>query len=143
VAIHECGIGLLSRQKREPHAPCPILNMSVNRVSTIFGLVSQGIQKRFGRYYAYSKYWLPLLSKEIEPRSLPHYEDGLQRSIHDFWPFIMGNQTVMHRLLCIYDVLTVFLSYNGHELLVASFQMELVVTVREAVMGTSLAYLPR
>jgi len=30
VAIHQCDIGWLSRQKREPHTPCPILNMRVN-----------------------------------------------------------------------------------------------------------------
>jgi len=107
-AIHKCGIGRLFREKREPQAPCPILNMSVNGASTIFGLVSQAIQMRFGRYYAYSKYWPPLSGKQIEPRSLPHHENWHQWSINDFWPFIMGVQSMMNWLLCIYDVLTVF-----------------------------------
>jgi len=118
--------------------------MSVNGASTIFGLVSQVIQKRFGGYYAWSKYWWPVLGKEIEPCSLPHHGNGHQQSINDFWPLIMGNQSAMHRLLSIlYDVLTVFLLWNGHELLVASLKMKVVVAIQEAVAGTSLAYLPR
>jgi len=61
-------------------------------VSTIFGLVSQVIQKQFGHYYAQSWYWPPLLGREIDARSLPHHEHGRQRSVNDFWPFIMGNR---------------------------------------------------
>ena len=49
----------------------------------------------------------------------------------------------MHPSLCIYDVLTVYLGYNGHELFVESLEMLLVVTVQEAVAGESLPYLPR
>jgi len=49
----------------------------------------------------------------------------------------------MHLSLCIYDVLTVFLGYKGHELFVASLYIKSVVTVLEAVAGMSLAYLPR
>jgi len=37
-AIHNCGICWLFRQKREPYAPSPILNMSVNGASAIFVL---------------------------------------------------------------------------------------------------------
>jgi len=54
----------------------------------------------------------------------------------------MRNQSTMHQLLCIYDVLTVFLGQKGHGLFLGSLLVKLVVTVREAVVGTSLAYLP-
>ena len=49
----------------------------------------------------------------------------------------------MYPLLCIYDVRTVFLGWNSHELLVASLNMKIVVPAWEAVKGMSLAYLPR
>jgi len=49
----------------------------------------------------------------------------------------------MHLSLCTYDVLTVFLGYNGHEIVFESLYMKLVVTVQEAVTRMSLAYLPR
>jgi len=49
--IHKCGIGWLYRQKSEPHAPCPILKLSVNRASTIFGLVCWVSEKRYGCSY--------------------------------------------------------------------------------------------
>jgi len=142
-AIHKCGIGSLFRRKTEPHAPCPILNISDTRASTFFGLVSQVIQKPFGHYYAQSKYWPPLLGKGIQLRSLPYYENGRQQPVNDVWLCIMGNQSAMHRLLCIYNVLTVFLGETGHEFFGASLEMKLVVTVWEAVTGMSLAYLPR
>ena len=41
--------------------------------------------------------------------SVPVHENGRQWSVNDFWPFIIGNQSEMHWLLCIYDVVAVFL----------------------------------
>jgi len=108
----------------------------------IFGLVSPVIQTPFGRYYAQSKYWPLLLGNEIEPCSLPHHENGRHWSVNNFWPSTMGNETMMHRLFYIYDVMTVYLGENSHELFVGSLYMEYVVFVREAVVGSSLAYLP-
>ena len=49
----------------------------------------------------------------------------------------------MHPSLCIYDVLTVFLAKNGHQLFLPSLKLKIVVTVREAVAVMSLAYLPK
>ena len=55
----------------------------------------------------------------------------------------MGNHSAMHRLYHIYDVLTVSLGYNGDVFFMASLYMKSVVTARDAIMGTSFAYLPR
>ena len=74
---------------------------------------------------------------------MPLQENWRQWSVNDFWPFINGNQSPIHLSLCIYDILTVFLRQNGHELFVPSLLMNLVDTVREAVAGMSLAYVPR
>jgi len=52
--IPKCGICLLYRQESESHATCTILKFSVNRASTIFGLVCRVIQKRYGRSYKYN-----------------------------------------------------------------------------------------
>jgi len=54
-AIHKCGIGYLCTQKRQPHAPCRMLIMSVNSVLTNVGHGCRVIQKRFGCYYTHSK----------------------------------------------------------------------------------------
>jgi len=80
-----------------------------NCVSTMIGPVGRVIQKRYGRSYIYSKYWLPAWGKKIATCSVPLQENGRQLSVNHFWPFIIGNQCSMHLLLCIYDVLTVFL----------------------------------
>jgi len=40
VGFHNWSIGRLCRTKRKRHAPCPIMKMSVNGVSMIFGFVS-------------------------------------------------------------------------------------------------------
>jgi len=88
-------------------------------------------------------YWPPLLEMEIVTPSLPYHETGRQRGANDFWPFIMGNRSMMHQPLSIYDVLTVFLAQNAHEELVAAVEPKLVGTVRETVAGMSLGHLPR
>jgi hypothetical protein len=41
-----------------------------------------------------------------------------------------------------YEVSTVFIDYNDHQLSVAALNMRYVGTVQEAVTGISLAYLP-
>jgi hypothetical protein len=56
----------------------------------------------------------------MEARSLHDHEDGCQWNVNDFWPVIMGNQSAMCQLLCIYEVLIVFLVQNVHELFLAS-----------------------
>ena len=38
---------------------------------------------------------------------MPLHEDGHQQNGNHLWPFIMGNQSAMHQLFGIYDVLTV------------------------------------
>jgi len=74
---------------------------------------------------------------------VPLHENRCQRRVNDFSPFIIGNQSAMHRSFCLYDVLTVFQGWSGHELFVAWLWMKIVVSCREVVAGMSLAYLPR
>jgi len=54
----------------------------------------------------------------------------------------MGNHSSMWLLLSIYEVFSDSIAYYAHELVVAAFKMKTVVTVWEAVMRISLAYLP-
>jgi len=47
--MHKQCIGRLYRLKEKQHAPCPIMKMSVNGASTIFGLAEWLIKARDGR----------------------------------------------------------------------------------------------
>jgi len=118
--IYSSDICSLYWEKQQRDATRRILRMSVNGASTILSLVTQEMQKEFGYFDAYSWYWPCLVGKVMEARSLHHHEDGRQRNVNDFWPFILGNQSAMCQLLSIYDVLTVFLGQNVHELFLAS-----------------------
>jgi len=51
VVIHNNSIDNLYTRKRKQDAQSPILTMSVNGASTIFGLVGQVINMRFGSGY--------------------------------------------------------------------------------------------
>jgi len=53
---HNHGIGHLHRLKGNLHGPCPIMKVSVNRLSTSFVLTSLLIRARCGRYCYYTKF---------------------------------------------------------------------------------------
>jgi hypothetical protein len=95
-----------SMHKRMRYPPCPVSKLSVNRVSTIFGLVSQVINQRLGRFDAYWKYWPPLWAKKNATCSLPDHENERQCSVQDCWPGIMVNQSGMWPFVAIYIVMT-------------------------------------
>jgi len=58
--------------------------MTFNRASTVFGLVSQGIDQRLGSCNAYRKYWWPEWAKPPGVTSLQYPKNEGQRSIEDF-----------------------------------------------------------
>jgi len=51
MVIHNIGIDNLYTQKRKQDTLCPILKLSINGASMIFGLVSRVINMRFGSDY--------------------------------------------------------------------------------------------
>jgi len=57
---HKWHTGCVYRQMRNRYAACPILNLSINSVSTIFHLICQVIDRRLGHFDAYWNYWQPL-----------------------------------------------------------------------------------
>jgi len=59
------------------------------------------------------------------------------------WSFSIHNLGVIYQLFSLYDVLTICVYYNVCELFFAALWMESLVTVREAIVGMSLAYLAR
>jgi len=63
---HNGIIGCLYRQKRKRHAPCPILIMCINGVSTIVGLPSWLITVRCGCYGLYTLFWLLLYATRLK-----------------------------------------------------------------------------
>jgi len=83
--------------------------MTVNGASTIVSLVSQVIEKSLVLCYAQAMYWLPLQAKRKATRSLPDHENERQRSVNDFWPCRMVNQSARWPLMSIYGVLPGFI----------------------------------
>jgi len=82
--IHLSNIGSLYWQQQPRHAPCGILKMSVNGVSTIFSFASWVSYVPIGCRHPFIKYWQHLLAKTTATRSRRHPEDERQRSVHDF-----------------------------------------------------------
>jgi hypothetical protein len=62
--IHFSDIGSLYWEKLQLHAPCGILRMSIDGVSTIFGFASWLIYVLIGCRHPFIKYWQPLLAKQ-------------------------------------------------------------------------------
>ena len=65
--------------------------MSVNVVSTIFGLASWVIRVVIGCEQSSMGFWPPLLAKEEATGSLPHLQNQRQLSIIDFMSRSLGN----------------------------------------------------
>jgi len=89
--IHKWQIGCLYREYRKRHAPSPILKMSINILSMIFGLVSQENHPRLHHCNAYWKYWPPWRSKLTGMTSLLSPKNNHHRSVNDFWSCNSGN----------------------------------------------------
>ena len=72
------------------YLPCPIMKMSVNRVSTIFSILIQVMEKQSGCDKTWWLIWKCLLVKEKATWLLLHSEIEHQRSVNDFWLCILG-----------------------------------------------------
>jgi len=83
-ASHNKHTGGLSWQKSKRHDRCPILNMSFNGASMIFGCPSWVIEVAIGCSHSSTRYWLPSKSKIIVAGSLPNPENERQPSVKDF-----------------------------------------------------------
>jgi len=82
--------------------------MSVNGVSTIFGLPSLLICVLIGSDNLYMGYWLALSANEQATRSLPHFEIKRQRRVNDFWSCKSGNLKAIWSFLYIIKVLAAY-----------------------------------
>jgi len=95
---------------RQQHGHCPILRMSVNGGSTLFNFESWVIQGLIGCRHPLMRYWRPLGAKTAATRSLPQPENERQRSVHDFWSCIFGNQGILRIFDDIQEILTALLA---------------------------------
>jgi len=68
-----------------------ILDMSVNRASTITSFVCWVIYFPIGLRHPFPRYWKPLLGITRATCSLPHLENQCQRSVNNFQLRILGN----------------------------------------------------
>jgi len=118
--MHNQRIGSLCRQKRKLLSDCPILKMSVNQASMMFGVLHKVTEYLFGRCYAEPTYWQPLLAKNKATHSLPNSENEHQLSIIDFWFFILGNSSGNWLETSITQVLTAFEGINKSHMLPAA-----------------------
>ena len=84
-------IGSLYRQKGMRYGHCPLLTMSVNRASTIFGYASWVIWMAMSGNNSYTMYWLSFQSKQCRISLLPHHDNERQWSVNDFWSCKSGN----------------------------------------------------
>jgi hypothetical protein len=98
------------------------------------------MNKRLGCSNAYREFWPSLWAKMLTATLLLSFQNKGQWSVNDCLSCIMVNQSAMWPVLSIYKVLTIVIDYNAHEHVVAAFNPTLVATVREAVLGFSLAY---
>jgi len=73
------------------HGNSHSLKMSVNRASTIFGVLGKSIRKWFTRGYPLSTYWQPSWAKERATRSQPNSDNKCQHRVIDFGCCILYN----------------------------------------------------
>jgi len=110
--IHLSDISCLYWQKQQWIAPCRILRMSVNEVSTIFSFVSSVIHVLIGSRHPFTWYWQPLLVKTTATCSLPHPENQRQRSVNSFSCYIFGNQGIVWIVTFMSELLTALIGNN-------------------------------
>jgi hypothetical protein len=114
-------IGSFCRRHRQQHGVRPIVNNSVNWVSTIFSFGSWIIYILIGYRYPFVWYWLALLGKTPARCSLTHHENQRQWRVNDLWFSMSGNYTVISLLLCITDVLAAFICKRNRNTITAPF----------------------
>ena len=68
-----------------------VINVSVDRASTIFSLTHSAINRLHCHILPKWMHWSVLLRKRQMTRSLPHPKNELQWSVNDFWPCILQN----------------------------------------------------
>jgi len=110
--IHLLNIGSLYWQKQQRLAPCGILKMSVNGVSTIFSFASWVSYVPIGRRHPFMRYWQPLLAKTTATCSLRHPENERQWIVNRFRTCIFRNQGIVRIFACITVLLTALLGKN-------------------------------
>jgi len=110
--IHLSNIGSLYWQKQQRHAPCGILKMSINGVSTICSFASWVSYVPIGCRHPFIRYWQPLLAKTTATCSLRHPGNQHQRSVNSFRTCIFCNQGIARIFACITVLLTALLGKN-------------------------------
>jgi len=115
--IHLSDIGSLNGEKLQQHAPCRILRMSVNGLSTILSLAFWAIYGPIGWRYPFIRYWPPLQGKTTAECSLPDPENEYQWSDMNFLLRILGNLCSDQLLISIYKILAAFTAKNSSDML--------------------------
>ena len=106
-------IGCLSNSKDYRHAPCPILKMSVNGVSTIIGVGSWVIQVLQCGNNSQMELWQPFQLKQRTRHTLHHQETECQWSVNNIWSCILGNQGFVRIAGLITELLTASIAKNA------------------------------
>jgi len=104
--MHKWRTGSLYRHNKHQHAPGPIVNLSVHRVSVTVGHVNQLINQRLGHLDAYTEYWPPLQAKKIATQSLPNHGNECLWRANDFWLRSIVNESAMWPSMAIYTIVT-------------------------------------
>lgn len=90
-------------------ASSPILNMSVNCASTIYGVVSKVLNNKIDQSDESRNNWPCLWAKLVAQTSLLSLKSEHQFSVNGYWPCILVNRCAMWLLLPIYTVWTTLL----------------------------------
>jgi len=106
VDIHLSDIGCPYWERLQQHAPCCILRMSINGVSSIFSFASWVIYVLIGWRHPFIKYCLPLLARTTATCSLPHPGNERQRRVNSFSSCIFVHQGIAQIIAYITDLPT-------------------------------------
>jgi len=110
--MHNVRIGSFYWQMRLQHGHRPILSMSINRASTIFGFASWVGYVPIGYRHPFMRYWQPLLAKTTATYSLRHLENERQRSFNSCRTWKFCNQSIARIFAYITVLLTALLANN-------------------------------
>jgi hypothetical protein len=101
-----------------------VLNISLNRASTTYGLASRTMQGLCGDTTLSSNIWPPCYAKMVGTTMLLCHINERQWSVNDFWPCILENARVLRRHWLIIELSATFLSNNAYNMIVTISQNE-------------------
>jgi hypothetical protein len=102
----------LNGQNQLQHVSCPILNMGINGVLMIFGLVSWLILVSQCVMNSYMMFWQLFQLKPSMIHMVPHHDTAWQWTVNNIWSCLLGNQGCAQINELITKLLTSFIAKN-------------------------------